>query len=133
MIWRKNSMGRISGPKTRWSLWWERFDQDTHSNALTSLRRMDREITRVYCEWRGGHPSKYPWFERVSLLVREIGLSRRTSGWPSLYSIWIEQKGLIQSWHCKRVRWPKIPSRSQKRFPEIGNSLQILCTWENHR
>jgi hypothetical protein len=26
------------------------FDQNPHSNALTSLRRMDREITRVYCE-----------------------------------------------------------------------------------
>jgi hypothetical protein len=47
VTWTKNSMGRTSGPKTRWSLWWERFDQDRHSNALTSLRRMDREITRV--------------------------------------------------------------------------------------
>jgi hypothetical protein len=48
--WKKKSMGKISDLKTRWSLRWEHFDQNLHSNALTNLRRMDREITWVYCE-----------------------------------------------------------------------------------
>jgi hypothetical protein len=47
---------------------WSRF----HSNALPTLRRMDREITRAYCEWEGVYISKYPWFDMLSLLIREI-------------------------------------------------------------
>jgi hypothetical protein len=83
--WRKNSMGRISSLKTRWSLCSERFDQNSCLNALTSSRRMDREITRVYCEW-GVHPSQYPSFDMLHLLVREIGSIGTTSGLPETIS-----------------------------------------------
>jgi hypothetical protein len=31
VTWTNNSMRRTVGPKTRWSLWWEDFDQDPHS------------------------------------------------------------------------------------------------------
>jgi hypothetical protein len=46
---------------------------------------MDREITRVYCEWLGVHINKYPWFDMLSLLVREIGFTARTFGSPYIY------------------------------------------------
>jgi hypothetical protein len=58
------------------------FDPNVHSNTLTTVRQMDRKITRVYCEWGGIHPSKYPWFDMLSLLVREIGLITTTFGSP---------------------------------------------------
>jgi hypothetical protein len=86
VTWRKNSIGRTSGPTMRWSLWWELCDHDPHSNAVTSLWRMDREITRMYCEWNGVDLSKYPWFDMLSLLVREVGWTARTFGPPHTLS-----------------------------------------------
>jgi hypothetical protein len=77
---KKNSMGRTSGPKTRWSVSWKRFNQDPHSNALTRLWQMDREITQVQCEWGGVPLCKYLWFDVLSLLVRKIGFIASTFG-----------------------------------------------------
>jgi hypothetical protein len=86
------------------------FGQNPHSNALTSLRRMEREITRVSWEWGGVDRSKNPWFYMLSLPVREIGLTAMTSDNP-------------------RIAWASRIARHRVLISKIPVSLLLLSVW----
>jgi hypothetical protein len=63
------------------------FERNPGSDALRKVRPIRREITRVQYKWWGVCLSKYKSIQMLSLLVREIGNTARTSATPCTFMI----------------------------------------------